>query len=696
MDRSLAVFLRSLQSSSQDSGSDAARFEAALLTTLPICPLTGTYRLLPTATSLLLSLNNPLNITLITSQLLSAPSLWNETIDLRACRRIFSVFYTAALELSDHVASKPRTSYNPFPSVDKEKWTTAVVKGADNQSPRWRHVLVLGAILLGFEEKQKQSLPSHLRSKLECALATATNLAIQANENSIGNFAVAFALTHTFELLSDYNQARLKYDIILPVLIEATFSSNEGLEYGYWLGIIDQDVVEVTERKFNWSAKSNTFRLIREMQERPLVASLGPMSRLIAHSVGAVYDSTILLPTLDRVADFARTLWISWRQNKLSEIDASEELDFLDAESIGTTLPSLWQLLRLSLFATVIILRAMMGRLLFDGFLASDQHAPFLAMQCLHILRNLYFISSRLGQTSSSQYLFVTMVAIDILTQYPEQSESFVKSIGVTERGQIPPHPADRCLDLFFFNTAEHLTLTLPPETNEDVVLAGALPYLATGSRSLMEILEAAHSVTLSVLAAPHNADITARHLPFYLEELFKCFPDTLSPRQFRLAFKTMIRISSPLFPLAQSQPLLPSILLETIFEKAKYAPTHALQEARVMPQSTIQRMPALSEQAVLAMAMIDSLCFLHPELLEEWLPLTAALVVQIGDGEMRRACQVRFWEAISGGEMDVERAALCVAWWNTRGGREHVLESNKALQSDHVMSGALPMEGKL
>jgi hypothetical protein len=646
---------------------------------------------------LLLSLTNPLNITLITSQLLSAPSLWTGTLDLGSCRRIFSVFYTAALQLSDPAASSLETSYRPLPSLEKEKWATAVVKGADDQSPRWRHVLVLGAILLGFEEKQKRSLSATFRSRLESALVIATSLAIQVNGDGVGKSAVAFVLSHTFELLSDHHKALLRFDNILPILIDATFSSSEGLECGYWLGIIDQDVVEVTEKKFNWSAASNTFRLIREMHQRPLVASLGLVSRLLAHSVAAVDNSTLVLSAVDRIADFTRTLWISWRQNKLSEIDVSEELDFLDAESNGVTLPSLWHLLRLSLFATVIILRAIMGRLLLDAVLASDLHAPFLATQCLHILRNLHFISSRLGQTSSSQYLFVNLVAIDVLSQYPEQAEVFIKSIEVVERGQVPAHPADRCLDLFFFDTAEHFTLTLPSEINENVVLAGALPYLSTGcSRSSMEILEAAHSVTLSVLAAPNNAQITSRHLPFYLEELFKCFPYTLSARQFRLAFKTMIRISSPPSPLAQSEPYLPSILLEIVREKAKIAPTNALQEARIIPQSANQRMAALSEQAVLTMAMIDSLCFLHPALLEEWLPLTAALVIQVSGGEMRRACQDRFWEAISGGEMDVERAALCVAWWSTRGGKESLLENKKVLYGDYAMSGALPMDSKL
>lgn len=647
---------------------------------------------------MLLSLTNPLNITLITSQLLSAPSLWDPTSDLSASQRVFSVFYTAALQLSKQSASESRPVYKPVSSLGRAEWATAVVNGADDKSPRWRHTLVLGAILLGFEEKQKQSLPFYLRNRLASALVTATSLALQdtGKKDVIGDFTIAFVLSNTFELLSDYHRLQLNYDIILPVLLEAAFLSKEGLQHGYWLGAVDQDVIEVTDRKFNWSAASDTYRLIRHMQDRPFVASLGPMSRLISHSVENVRDSSLLLLVIDQIAEFARILSISWRQNKLSEIDASEELDFLDDEAIRTTLPTLWHMLRLSLFAVVIILRAVIGRLLSDAIIASEDKAPFLAMQCLHTLRNLYFVSSRLGQTSSSQYVFVNMVAMDILTHFPEQAEQFIRSIKPAEQGQVPAHPADRCLDLFFLNTAEHFTLTLNPKLNEEVLLAGAMPYLVAGnSTGLREIFEAAHSLALCVLAAPQNAKVAARHLPFYVDALFKCFPNNLSSRQFRLAFKTIIRISSPPSPLAQSQPMLPSILLETTLELAKEAPTITLPAAAIGSQSTIQETP-LSKQAVLIMAMIDSLRFLHPALLEEWLSLIASVVVQIEDTEMRIACQNRFWEAMSSGEMDVERAALCVCWWGSRGGREQILHSDKGLEIDHVMSGALSIESKL
>ena len=45
-----------------------------------------------------------------------------------------------------------------------------------------------------------------------------------------------------------------------------------------------------------------------------------------------------------------------------------------------------------------------------------------------------------------------------------------------------------------------------------------------------------------------------------------------------------------------------------------------------------------------------------------------------IHDSGMREHCIERFWEALSSGEMDVERAYYCVTWWSTKGGREMVL----------------------
>lgn len=148
---------------------------------------------------------------------------------------------------------------------------------------------------------------------------------------------------------------------------------------------------------------------------------------------------------------------------------------------------------------------------------------PIIATKSLHILRNLYFINVRVGHRSSSQYTFVYLTAIDILSQYLYLAQEFLEQIQPTTRNQIPGHPLDRCLDLFFLNTAEHFSLTLSPEVNERLLIAASLPYLAAGgNNNLLEIFEAAHSVVLAVLAAPRSADMAAKHLPYYVDTLFK------------------------------------------------------------------------------------------------------------------------------------------------------------------------------
>ena len=541
----------------------------------------------------------------------------------------------------------------------------------------------------------KQDVSMHLRPRLESALVRATNLALHeiGVQRPVEGYCVVFVLNYIFELLADHQKAQLDYDILLPLLVDSAFFSVEGLEHGYWLGLVDSDVVETSAHQFRWPEQSRTFGQVRQIQSRSMVSSLGPLSRLIAHSIENVQDGTLVAATIDRLAEFARTLTLSWRQNKLSGVDVQEEAKHFDTETLKTTLPVLWQILRVSLFATIIVLRAVLGSLLYDPFLSKNTSAPFIAMQCLHTLRNLYFISARLGQTSTSQYIFVNFTAIDVLSPYPESVESFLKSIRPAEFGRIPRHPLDRYLDLFFFNTAEHFTLVVSLEVNDGLLIAAALPYLATGGNTrLLEMFEAGHSLVLAVMAAPQNADLATKHLPFYIEALLGGFPANLSSRQFRLAFKTVIRITSPPSSLSEAQPLLQSILLEIIHDRAVRASPSPLPEIR-----TDKEGPPLSEQAVLVMTIIDSLCFLNLPVLEEWLPLTAELVAQITDSSMRQRCQERFWESLSSGEMDVERAGLSVAWWTSRGGREMVLFGDEQpTEDEYLMSGALLPESKL
>ena len=321
-----------------------------------------------------------------------------------------------------------------------------------------------------------------------------------------------------------------------------------------------------------------------------------------------------------------------------------------------------------------------------------------MAIQTLQILRNLYFISSRLGANAFSQYTFVYLTAIDILSQYPVQTEAFLQDIRPTSAGSIPQHPLDRCHDLYFLNTAEHFTVVLSPELNEQLLIGAATPYLGLGSDPrLLEIFEAAHSVMLAVLSAPQNPDLLARHIHTYVDALFKVFPQNLSPRQFRMAIKTLIRITSPPAPISEIQPMLPSKLLELVRFRLEAASPKLLQAQTTSDASSKAAEQSLfSEQSVLLLTLIDALPFLPIDQLEDWLHLTAEALNTIQDANQLQICRQRLWDVISKGEMDVDRSALCVTWWGTRGGRETVLYGRDQQEEGPFMSGGLQETSKI
>ncbi len=100
---------------------------------------------------------------------------------------------------------------------------------------------------------------------------------------------------------------------------------------------------------------------------------MGPLSRLIAHAVEHVRNLSLIQTIVHNLLSFSRSAVIGWRQNKLSEIDPSEETLFLENEALTETIPSLWRLLRGALFATVIVFRSVIARILSEEALARDE-----------------------------------------------------------------------------------------------------------------------------------------------------------------------------------------------------------------------------------------------------------------------------------------------------------------------------------
>ncbi|GME40865.1 Peroxisomal membrane protein pex17 [Neofusicoccum parvum] len=222
-----------------------------------------TPRLLGTAASLLTTLTNPLNIQLLVSQLLSAPAIWERPDGLRTCQRVMGLFHSAALTVLQHERDvREGTAKPPLPGqmpvgggMPTEDWVTAVVRGADERSPRWKHLLVLGGLLLGSGADVDCRLAGSLEAKLQDALVQATNLALLdvRDGDELGAHCIALVLNHVFPVLSEAERAQVDYDHLLPVLIGAAFFSNEGFQSAYFLGTVDLDVVEEAGQMLNWS-----------------------------------------------------------------------------------------------------------------------------------------------------------------------------------------------------------------------------------------------------------------------------------------------------------------------------------------------------------------------------------------------------------------------------------------------------------
>lgn len=292
-----------------------------------------------------------------------------------------SIFHSAAIRCyerdhADRVNEGAPTAVRPHVEthLPLNEWIIAVVKGADEHSLRSHHLLVLGGLMIGLSTKDEEFISSHLGMTLQTAFVNATNLALlntPASDRST-QATIALALNHAFIHLSDMERSKIDYDRLLPGLMNSTFHSQDGLRSGYFLGAADAELHQVSSDQFNWPATAGSYRQIETILQSPLVSSLGPLSRLIAHTIENVQGSWLVLSAVEDLADFCRTINIQWRQNKLSEIDTSEEAIFLHDEARKTTVPTLWRLLRASLFAIVIILRSAVGRVVGDPSLAGD------------------------------------------------------------------------------------------------------------------------------------------------------------------------------------------------------------------------------------------------------------------------------------------------------------------------------------
>jgi len=665
-----------------------------------------TEQIIGTTTHLLTQLSNPLNLGVLTSQLLTARAIWHRPDGLRTAVRIISIYNTAALRVYEHeheherdVDQKtPVLQPREFGGLQCDEWTKAVVKGADERSQRWKHLLVLTGVLMGTENEGRRALSRSLRSTLEGAVVTAANLALQDHlfDGGIAAGSIVLALNFAFPLLSEHHRAQIHCNSLLPLTIWA-ITGEEGFDNGSFLEHIGRETTESVGSILEWPSASPSFHLMQSMAQKPLMGNLGPLSKLAGFAILNASDTRAVFDAQDQLLAFSQKIWETWSRSLLCDVDPAFEGSRLGQETLRTTWPALWQTFKKLLFGVSSILQAVVSRSLLDPHMYNDVTAPGIAVKSMHILRNLYFISARDGNSSFQVYTFAYMTSIDVVSRYAAASEIFLNEIKPRE-SSLPTRQAQRMLDLFYLNLAEHLPLTLSTAACDDLIVKPALVYISHDSAltpSMVQLFEAAHSAVLSVMSCPQHGPLTIRVAPFYIIKLFESFPTLISPRQFRMAFKTVMQIVSPPFPIAAQEPHMSETLLEMLCMQMVNADTAPLPE-NIMAQDPAYQASGeeLSQQSAIVLALIDSLPFLPLPLVEEWLSGAAESLHAIEDPRLREPVKKRFLDMLVSGEMDVERAAIGVAWWGTKGGRAMVLQGH-AQSRPAMMRGALVSEEK-
>lgn len=645
-------------------------------------PAAKTDQIIGSTVTLLSTLSNPLNLAVLTSELLLAPAVWHRRDGLATSYRLISVYHTAAR----HV----RTPGAPLPGgreagrLECDEWAKGVVRGADERSSRWQHLLVLTGILMGMHG-DAPSLSSGLRNTLEEAVVKAANLALERpmQDGPVAAASISVALGFALPLLSEFHLAAINADALLPNAVW-TLTGEEGFQEGAFMAGIDSGLS--TSRQgdaevLHWPAASASFHHVQQLAQRPLVAGMGSTAKLIMHAIQHASDTAGVLHAQDALLEFTRLVLDRWRACALSSVESKTEGQRLSAETLQTTWPALWDLLCKVLYSVVAALQALTARSLLDPRLRHASTAPSVATKTIRALRNLFFVSSRDGNGNFEAYAFSNLASVDVLSRYPDAVTALLEEM---RPSVIPPHAIERTLDHHYLSLAEHLPLSLPTATAEALIVHPASLYLAQPPLTPLarELFESAHTALLSVLSCPQHSPLATSLVPFYVDNLFTSFPAHISPRQFRVAFRTVTQIVSPPFPVSATNPELAETLLEMLRFRAEHASTSPLPAEG--PEGDV-----FSEQSALVLALVDALPFLDLGLLEAWLPLAAGSVVGVTDLGLRVPVRKRFWEVLESGEMDVERSALAVSWWYARGGREMVLGAERG-GGEVVMSGAL------
>ena len=345
-----------------------------------------------------------------------------------------------------------------------QEWITAVVKGANRNVPRWKHILLLGGVLSAIRDgwdgqggKGKSGaggvaggvggggnaylIPRVTRRSLEDAFCRAVNLSVESGSaaatapgggisakpgKGLESDVLSLILSHSINHLSPRATTLIDYDALLPVVVRSIFYSSEGFQSGYFLSKIENDVV-MRDGLLSWPAKSNSLLELQHRLSRPLFTSMSSVARLASTCVRESKSPGSIHILLDRMNEFTQTLTAQWNMTRLSGVSLVDEPRLIDPESRRATMPVVWQMLKMFLFTAVLVVSEVSTRLVKEE--EWNEGRKVVASKILYMLRGLYFITSRLGTQGFTSYNFVYMSSIDILGMHKEEAEKWVRSV---------------------------------------------------------------------------------------------------------------------------------------------------------------------------------------------------------------------------------------------------------------------------
>ncbi|KAF3915280.1 hypothetical protein AA313_de0201103 [Arthrobotrys entomopaga] len=602
-------------------------------------------------------LTNPLNVSLLTTQILAAPALWNSPDLVSVCQAVFDIF---RLSTGERVRESTR-------AISLNDWIEAVINGADSRVPRWKHALASGGILAAFDANDAR-LPFTTRSNLEAHLLEVVNLHFEFLTSGIETQSCVLAISNTYRILSEDAKYMINYAALTGAVLPAMFLSSEGYQTGDFLRQIDRGIPSAKR-----PSKVTAPFSLKDFLARPFVRNMGGLAKLAATSMDSSANAETINGALSVLATYSRSLVSIWCETQLSTLPDNA---IISQDPVQTNTAQLWQLLKASLFSTVVVL----------------EKVHSFASQIICILRDLFFITHRTNPAAFGTYNFVFHACIDIVMSNPGQAESLAGQLAPIQTGTLPTHPTNILRDLYFLNTLEHLVIACTPRFCTSIVSPSLTPYLANPSANdlLREPFESAHSLSLAMIGCPQLVETSFKILPEYIESVFMAYPQFLSTRQFRLAIASLVKYTSPPTALSGIKRDLPDVILEMLCARIDSAdgrhPVTAWKPQQRQRQDATPdgaapggggeasqaEQEGFTERDACILALLDSLPFMEEAALMRWLEVSARYVGDTKRGDSREILRGRMWDVISG-ELDVGRSQLAIPWWS-EGGREVVL----------------------